>query len=202
MQRYSNGSRTCVNKHTFRQLQHHLSEKNSTKQLAADVMLIDVLLWKPGRDGKSVAIDFSILTSAAESYCKDTTACGGTSRGPKGKYILTVIQGYGRRTLQTFRVVLESGSVFGMRAQEVFQRICDLSHNQRDKADQPQRLHTSEDRDFSWLLQKAPSQRYRSGRSHTTSHVTRQYTWPRWTKRIACFTAADRNAGTWRKMQT
>jgi len=48
-----------------------VSERNPTKQLAADIMLIDVSLKQPGRDGKCVAIDFSIVTPAAESYCKE-----------------------------------------------------------------------------------------------------------------------------------
>ena len=36
-----------------------------------NIMLIDVSLRELGRDGKSVAIDFSIVTPAAESYCKE-----------------------------------------------------------------------------------------------------------------------------------
>ena len=67
-----------------------VSECNPTKQLAADIMLIDVSLRQPGRDGKSVAIDFSIVTPAAERVVlqggsQDTTACGGPTRDHEGK---------------------------------------------------------------------------------------------------------------------
>ena len=42
-----------------------------TKQLAGDLMLVDVSLRQPGRDGKCGVIDFSIITPAAESYCAE-----------------------------------------------------------------------------------------------------------------------------------
>ena len=42
-------------------------ERNPTKQLAADLMLIDVLLREPtaGKDCDNVALDVSMVTSAA-----------------------------------------------------------------------------------------------------------------------------------------
>ena len=47
------------------------SKKNSAKQLAGDLMLVDFSLRQPGRDGKCGVIDFSIITPAAESYCAE-----------------------------------------------------------------------------------------------------------------------------------
>ena len=44
-----------------------VSPQNSTKQLASDLMLVDVSLRQPGRDGKCGVIDFRIITLAAES---------------------------------------------------------------------------------------------------------------------------------------
>ena len=41
--------------------------QNPTKPLAADLLLIDVSLKEPGRDGQTVAIDFSVVSPAAES---------------------------------------------------------------------------------------------------------------------------------------
>ena len=52
-----------------------ISEKklqNPTKPLAADLLLIDVSLKEPGRDGQTVAIDFIVVSPAAESYCKQS----------------------------------------------------------------------------------------------------------------------------------
>ncbi len=46
-----------------------VSERNPTKQLAADLMLIDVSLQGPNKDGGDVALDFSMVTSAAMTYC-------------------------------------------------------------------------------------------------------------------------------------
>ena len=49
-----------------------MSARNPTKQLAGDLMLVDVSLRQPGRDDKCGVIDFSIVTPAAESYCAET----------------------------------------------------------------------------------------------------------------------------------
>ena len=105
-----------------------VSERNPTKQVAADIMLIDVSLKQPGRDGKSVAIDFSIVTPAAESYCKEAArkplhAAGLREVMKVNKYF----HAYKEMDDIHFELfVLESGGVFGVRAQEVFRRICDL----------------------------------------------------------------------------
>ena len=48
-----------------------VSARNPTKQLAGDLMLVDVSLRQPERDGKCGVIDFSIVTPAAESYCTE-----------------------------------------------------------------------------------------------------------------------------------
>ena len=104
------------------------SERNPTKQLAADIMLIDVSLKQPGRDGKSVAIDFSIVTPAAESYCKEAArkplhAAGLREVLKVNKYSAAYKE---MDDIHFEPFVLESGGVFGERAQEVFRRICDL----------------------------------------------------------------------------
>ena len=46
--------------------------QNPTKPLAADFLPIDVSRKEPGRDGQTVAIDFSVVSPAAESYCKQS----------------------------------------------------------------------------------------------------------------------------------
>ena len=96
----SNGLRICVNKHTFRQ----------------HIMLIDVSLRQPGRDGKSVAIDFSIVTPAAESYCKEAAktplhAAGAREVMKVNKYSQSY-KDMGDVHFDPF-VVLESGGIFG-----------------------------------------------------------------------------------------
>ena len=105
-----------------------VSERNPTKQVAADIMLIDVSLKQPGRDGKSVAIDFSIVTPAAESYCKEAArkplhAAGLREVMKVNKYFHAYKE---MDDIHFEPFVLESGGVFGVRAQEVFRRICDL----------------------------------------------------------------------------
>jgi hypothetical protein len=104
------------------------SERNPTKQLAADIMLIDVSLRQPGRDGKSVAIDFSIVTPAAESYCREAAKkplhAAGLRESMKVNKYSQSYKDMGDVHFEPF--VLESGGVFGVRAQEVFRRICDL----------------------------------------------------------------------------
>ena len=62
-----------VNNHTFRQHPHHpsisdASERNPANQLAAGIMFIDISQKQLERGGKSVVIDCSIITPAAESY--------------------------------------------------------------------------------------------------------------------------------------
>jgi hypothetical protein len=105
-----------------------VSERNPTKQLAADIMLIDVSLRQPGRDGKSVAIDFSIVTPAAESYRKEAARkplhAAGLREAMKVNKYLQPYKDMGDVHFEPF--VLESGGIFGVRAQEVFRRICDL----------------------------------------------------------------------------
>ena len=68
-------------KHWFEELakqaqyRHPISKtnlQNPTKPLAADLLLIDVFLKEPGRDVQTVAIDFSVVSPATESYCKQS----------------------------------------------------------------------------------------------------------------------------------
>ena len=110
-----NDSRTCVNKHNT--LISEASERNPMKQLAADIMLIDVSLREPGRDGKSVAVDFSIVTPAAESYCKEEAAktplhAAGLREVLKVNKYSQSYKYMGDVHFEPF--VLESGGVFGL----------------------------------------------------------------------------------------
>ena len=82
-------------------------------------MLIDVSLKQPGRDGKSVAIDFSIVTPAAESYCKEAArkplhAAGLREVMKVNKYFHAYKE---MDDIHFEPFVLESGGVFGVRAQ-------------------------------------------------------------------------------------
>ena len=80
-------------------------------------MLIDVSLKQPGRDGKSVAIDFSIVTPAAESYCKEAArkplhAAGFREVLKVNKYSAAYKE---MDDIHFEPFVLESGGVFGER---------------------------------------------------------------------------------------
>ena len=77
---------------------------------------------------ESVAIDFSIVTPAAESYCKEAArkplhAAGLREVLKVNKYSAAYKE---MDDIHFEPFVLESGGVFGERAQEVFRRICDL----------------------------------------------------------------------------
>jgi hypothetical protein len=50
-----------------------LSSRHPTKQLAGDLLLVDVSLQDKGKDGGCCVIDFSIVTPAAESYCEQAS---------------------------------------------------------------------------------------------------------------------------------
>ena len=92
-------------------------------------MLIDVSLREPGRDGKSVAIDFSIVTPAAESYCKEAAntplhAAGLREVLKVNKYSQSYKERHGRRPLRTFRV--GEWRRLWRESPRSFHRICDL----------------------------------------------------------------------------
>ena len=102
--------------------------QNPTKPLAADLMLIDVSLKELGRDGQSVAIDFSVVTPAAETYCEKSAKVPLHAAGLRET---TKIAKYARAYKEMDNThfepfVIESGGVFGERAQHVFGRICNL----------------------------------------------------------------------------
>ena len=75
----------------------------SLVQLAGDLMLVDVSLRQPGRDGKCGVIDFIIVTPAAESYCAEaartTAICCKPQRRVKTAQILSSRQAVRRHTL-------------------------------------------------------------------------------------------------------
>ena len=105
-----------------------VSERNPTKQLAGDLMLVDVSLRQAGRDGKCGVLDFSIITPAAESYC------AGAAKEPlhaakirEDAKILKYFQPYKNMDDIHFEpFVVESGGQLGERAQEIFKKICNL----------------------------------------------------------------------------
>ncbi len=47
-----------------------VSEQTPTKLLAANLILIDDFLREPNKDGSNAALDFSMVTSAAMTYCR------------------------------------------------------------------------------------------------------------------------------------
>ena len=105
-----------------------VSERNPTKQLAADLMLIDVSLREANRDGGNVALDFSMVTSAAATYCGKSATTPLHAAGLREK---TKIQKYSdaykvKHNIHFIPVVFESGGVFGEKAQDVFRKICTL----------------------------------------------------------------------------
>jgi hypothetical protein len=105
-----------------------VSQRNPTKQLAGDLMLVDVSLRQAERDGKCGVLDFSIITPAAESYC------AGAAKQPlhaakirEDAKILKYLQAY--KSLDDIHFepfVVESGGQLGERAQEIFKKICNL----------------------------------------------------------------------------
>jgi hypothetical protein len=105
-----------------------VSERNPTKQLAGDLMLVDVSLRQAGRDGKCGVIDFSIITPAAESYCaraaKEPLHAAKIREDAK---LLKYFQAYKSMDDIHFEpFVVESGGQLGERAQEIFKKICNL----------------------------------------------------------------------------
>jgi hypothetical protein len=104
------------------------SQLHPTKPLAGDLMLVDVSLRQAGRDGQCGVIDFSIITPAAESYC------AGAAKEPlhaakirEEAKILKYLQAYKDMDDIHFEpFVVESGGELGVRAQEIFKKICNL----------------------------------------------------------------------------
>ena len=105
-----------------------VSPRNPTKQLAGALMLVDVSLCQAERDGKCGVIDFSIITPAAASYC--AAAAKQPLHAAKIRdeaKILKYFQAYKNMDDIHFEpYVVESGGQLGVRAQEVFKKICNL----------------------------------------------------------------------------
>ena len=103
-----------------------VSERNQTKYLVGDLMLVDMSLRKAERDGKPGVIDFSIITPADESYC------AGAAEKPlyaaklrEDAKFLKYLQAYKEMDDINFEpFVVESGGQLGERAQEIFKKIC------------------------------------------------------------------------------
>ena len=99
-----------------------VSPRNPSKQLAGDLMLVDVSLRQAERDGKCGVIDFSIITPAAESYF------AAAAKQPlhaanirEESNILKYFQAYKNMDDIHFEpFVVESGGHLGVEAQEVF----------------------------------------------------------------------------------
>ncbi len=89
-------------------------------------MLIDVSLQKPNKDGGNMALDFSMVTSAAMTYCgKSATillhAAEHREKAKQQKYADTYKDTH---NIHFIPVVFESGGAFGEKAWEVFNKIC------------------------------------------------------------------------------
>ena len=63
------GFKVLASKPTSPHNQPHVSPRHPTKQLARDLLLVDVSLQQKGKDGECCVIDFSVVTPAAETYC-------------------------------------------------------------------------------------------------------------------------------------
>jgi len=105
-----------------------VSERNPTKQLAADLMLIDVSLREHNRDGGNVALDFSMVTSASMTYCARSATIPRHAAEQREK---AKLQKYAdaykdKHNIHFIPVVFESGGAFGEKAQDVFNKICNL----------------------------------------------------------------------------
>jgi uncharacterized membrane protein YgcG len=105
-----------------------VSERNPTKQLAADLMLIDVSLREPNKDGGNVALDFSMVTSAATTYCgkSATIPLHAAEHREKAKLQKYADAYKDKHNIHFIPVVFESGGAFGEKAQDVFSKICNL----------------------------------------------------------------------------
>ena len=78
--------------------------QNPTKPLAADLLLIFISLKEPGRDGQTVAINFSVVRISGGGIILQTigeraTSCCCTSRGNKDFQIRPCLQGNGQHSL-------------------------------------------------------------------------------------------------------
>ena len=105
-----------------------VSRRNPTKQLAGDLMLVDVSLRQAGRDGKCGVLDFSIVTPAAESYCAEASKKPlHTAKLREEAKTLKYLQAYKDIDDTHFEpFVVESGGALGDRAQQIFKKICNL----------------------------------------------------------------------------
>jgi len=105
-----------------------VSPRHPTKQLAGDLLLVDVSLQDKGKDGECCVIDFSIVTPAAETYCQEaSTTPLYTAKLKETEKIRKYAGEYkaqGNTYFEPF--VLESGGVLGECAQNVFSKICNI----------------------------------------------------------------------------
>jgi hypothetical protein len=118
-----------------------ISDVTPTKQLAADLMLIDVSLQSPNNDGGNVALVFSMVTSAAMTYCckSATIPLHAAELRDKAKLQKYADAYKDKHNIHFIPVVFESGGAFGEKAWEMFNKIWSAtkSPKPRDKADLP-----------------------------------------------------------------
>ena len=105
-----------------------VSPRNPTKQLAGDLLLVDVSLQDKGKDGGCCVIDFSIVTPAAESYCEQASITPlHTAKLKETEKKLKYASEYKKQGNICFEpFVIESGGVFGECAKNVFSKICNI----------------------------------------------------------------------------
>ena len=105
-----------------------VSPRNPTKQLAGDLLLVDVSLQDKEKDGECCVIDFSIVTPAAESYCEEaSTTPLYTAKLKEREKINKYASEYKKQDNTHFEpFVIESGGVFGECAKNVFSKICNI----------------------------------------------------------------------------
>ena len=105
-----------------------MSPRNPTKQLACDLLLVDVSLQDKGKDGGCCVIDFSIVTPAAESYCEQASITPlHTAKLKETEKNLKYASEYKKQGNICFEpFVIESGGVFGECAKNVFSKVCNI----------------------------------------------------------------------------
>ena len=116
-----------------------VSPQNPTKQLAGDLMLVDVSLRQPGRDGKCGVIYFSIITPAAESYYAEAANVRFQIEGRcEGYQILSSIQENECTTyILMSRLSLRVEENLGKELKKYSRRSAILSPKLRAKVDHP-----------------------------------------------------------------
>ena len=94
----------------------------------ADLALIGTSLRTADRDGVNAVIDFSVVHSAAKSYCRAASLIPGSATASKvNQKIARYRQQYLDHDNSNFiPFIVENGGTFGRNAEEAFSKICNI----------------------------------------------------------------------------